>query len=296
MENSTDHVETTPDSEQPETSFRPPSVKVGECLNCKGELEQRLAVEEPPVYLPKYCSDVCEDVAIARARQRNASFAQAEREHKVLNLLSISNLPQDVARGRLMLDELPRLYTETRVAGGVDTARYAEIVGIVREYVDSPHSGGVLFIYGDRGMGKTWIVQCAVARAIRNHVRSAVYSTTDLIFETVKKAMDADREFTESEAVAMFTAPRLLVLDDIGRGKQLTRWELGIVLRILDERIRHNRPILAASNFDLNALAAVLSAGGEAEAHNAKLLCDRLGDAKKALHIKMAGKSLRKDK
>jgi DNA replication protein DnaC len=256
-------------------------------------IEQRLAFGS--IYLPKFCSETCDEIAVQRAARRSQGFAEAKKEHTINNLLAEANVPQDVWRGRLTLDELPRLYTEARQAGGVDPSRYAEIIAIVRDYVDSPDSGGVVYLYGDKGVGKTWIVQCAVARAVRNHIRPAIFTTHEDILAAVKDAF-GEREASEHDALARFTATKLLGIDDLGRRAAATEWELTTLLRVIDERYRFNRPMILSSNYDLNALAHIWGSHGEVHAHTAKLICDRLGDAKKALHIKMAGRSLRKEK
>lgn len=270
-----------------------------ECVDCHAPIVQ----ERAGVYswAPLRCPP-CDVAMDAKARARTQFFKSAAVEHNLKNALSFANLRGEIAEGRLTLDRLPELYAETRIAGGVPIYRYTEIVNLVKDFVAvppllrGPHMASLLLLHGEPGTGKTWLLEAAIGYVVRELHRSGIFTSPLKMWADVKASADDYGIVSEQRVVAELTNCAALGIDDIARKPSPTEWEMSMLLQVVDERYRQNRPTLITSNLDVSALFALWSDSGDScRTRNVKLLCDRLSDKKAAISIAMSGKSLRRE-
>lgn len=273
------------------------TMRSAECLDCHAQIEQEMA---GPIWLPLRCA-ACDDAIAAKGRELTQSFEQAEIEHNRRNAIANACISADVAKGRLTLEKLPALYAETRVNGGVPIYRYTEIVTLVKDFVSIPpllRSAGMkslLILEGDPGTGKTWLMEAAIGHVIRELNRTGVFTSPLSLWAQVKGA--DDREGSEVRVVADLTDCAVLGIDDIARKTSPTEWEVAMLLQVIDERYRLNRPTLISSNYDADGLFNLWSDGEDGrKTQNVRLLCDRLADKKAAITVSLNGRSLRRER
>lgn len=282
---------------------------MGTCLDCNAAVEQESyqAPWDPdgdPRWKPMLC-DLCDVKREDAGQQRSQFFLDSEREHIRRNLTAGANLSGETATGRRTLDNLPDLYAETRIQGGVHPERYREIAQIVKDHVTVPPllrtSGiaSILYLHGEKGTGKTWLLEAAVAYVIRKLARGAVFTSPIKLWADIKAGFgDNPDEKAQSEArvISDLTSCALLAIDDIARKTTPTEWEIGILLQIIDERYRANRATLVSSNYSVADLFKMWSdADDPRKTKNVELLADRLSDKRAAISVLMSGKSLRRE-
>jgi DNA replication protein DnaC len=273
------------------------TTRSAECLDCHTQIEQE---KVGPIWLPLRCA-ACDEKIAAKARDLTKSFIDTKAEHVRRNALAGANVSPDVASGRLTLDNLAKLYAETRINGGVPVYRYTEIVTLVKDFVSIPtllRSVGmksILILEGDPGTGKTWLLEAAIGHVVRELCRSAVFVSPLELWAQIKGA--DDREKSEAQVMADLTNCAVLGIDDIARKTSPTEWEIAMLLQIIDTRYRQNRPTLISSNYDADGLFKLWSDGSDGrKTQNVRLLCDRLADKKAAITISLNGRSLRRER
>lgn len=279
-----------------------PVTRPGKCRVCSAPFEQ--TKHESGYFFPMTCGPACAEETERIAERFMDSFKVSAANTTQDSLLRKSNLRSEFRDGRLTIDALPRLYAEARKETGIEPERYAEIVKLVTDFIDIPEivreaiPARIFYLYGDKGLGKTWLLEGAVAYAIRVKKMSGVFTSHEDMCAAVKLSYGDDlASVAEVRAVAEFTGCRFLAIDDIGRKLTPTEWELNLLLRVIEERSRMSRPTMLNSNYDVKGLYTLWVAAHGADAPHKRtieLLCDRLADTKLALSVKMSGKSLRR--
>jgi DNA replication protein DnaC len=265
-------------------------------------LEQTLGGEQ---WRPTLCAS-CDAMLEEFNKAKSQHFIRAGQDHLRRNHLAEANLNDEAATGRRTLDTLPDLYAETRIHGGVHPDRYREIAQIVKDHVSVPPllrtSGiaSILYLHGEKGTGKTWLLEAAVAYAIRELGRGAVFTSPIKVWADIKagfggEGKDAEAR-SEARVISDLSGCALLAIDDIARKTTPTEWEISILLQVVDERYRTNRATLVSSNYSVADLFALWSdANDPRKTKNVELLCDRLSDKRAAISVLMSGKSLRRE-
>lgn len=286
-----------------------PTTRLGNCLDCKAEIEQE-PYQAPwdehgdPRWKPMLC-DLCNEKREKAGQERSQFFLDSEREHIRRNLTAGANLNSESSSGRRTLDTLPDLYAETRIHGGVHPERYREIAQIVKDHVSVPPllrtSGiaSILYLHGEKGTGKTWLLEAAVAYVIRELGRGAVFTSPIKVWGDIKAGFGAnadEKAQSEARVISDLSGCALLAIDDIARKTTPTEWEVSILLQVVDERYRLNRPTLVSSNYSVQDLFKLWSdVDDPRKTKNVELLCDRLSDKRAAISVLMSGKSLRRE-
>lgn len=268
---------------------------------CDVSLEQNHLEGTVDVWLPARCAN-CERMVTVRIVERETYFDDARRRQAVANNLAAANVRTDISTGRLTLERLPELYEEIRVQGGVPVHRYQEIVRIVTDFISVPPllrtSGiaSILLLHGAKGVGKTWLLEAAIGHVAREQQRSAVFTSPIQMWADIKAGYDDDREKSEALILRELSGVALLGIDDLARKTSPTEWEVGILLQVIDERYRTNRPTIISSNYSPRGLYEMWSDAEKARmSENIKLLCDRLSDTRAVISISMSGTSLRRE-
>lgn len=113
-----------------------------------------------------------------------------------------------------------------------------------------------LFI-GPAGTGKSHMAVGIGLHIMARDSRTVLFSTVMRAIRSVKDTWSKEAERTETEAIAMLTAPDLLILDEVG-AQFGSETEKLILFDVINERYEKRLPALLISNLDLGGVRAYL--------------------------------------
>lgn len=117
-----------------------------------------------------------------------------------------------------------------------------DIMEEIAEWVDSNPTKGLL-MQGLSGRGKTYQAVCALKRMAENN--RVLFSTFTDIKHAAKDCFNGYQR--ESDAIAQYTVPYCLLIDDIGK-EQMTPWSLPILFEIIKKRGERLKPTIITTN------------------------------------------------
>ena len=122
--------------------------------------------------------------------------------------------------------------------------------------LDNLDSGtpGLIFI-GKNGTGKNHLASGIVRKAVQEHGKTALITKVRRLDRTIKEAWRKDG--LESEAIKSFSAPDLLVIDEVGlqRGSET---EILHLAEIIDDRYEAKKPTILCGNVSWPELQALI--------------------------------------
>jgi len=141
---------------------------------------------------------------------------------------------------------LPKHHTKNRVSKpeGDWGAAFEKLKGMMG-------SGFLVALIGIRGNGKTQLGVQLIQERCR-HLRSGRYCTAVEFFMDLRSAYKKDGP-SESEVMARYRNPSLLVIDEIGRRGE-TEWENNVLYELLNRRHADDSDTVVISNQDAAAL------------------------------------------
>lgn len=108
--------------------------------------------------------------------------------------------------------------------------------------------GAGLLFYGSPGTGKTHIAIGIALKFLENNL-SVMYVRASQIAREIKETWSKNSKKRESEIYEKYSAPELLIIDEIGR-QFGTDTEKMILFEIINERYEQMKPIIAVTNLD----------------------------------------------
>ncbi|MDO5047880.1 MAG: ATP-binding protein [Anaerococcus sp.] len=125
----------------------------------------------------------------------------------------------------------------------------------IRKFIDNfAYENGNIYIYGDVGRGKTFLVN-AIAKEILDKNFSVVYMTSTKLFKFLNDylyAFEDRRENLEEKYQLIFTCD-LLIIDDLGAEASRAS-DRSNLFDVVNERMNEGKPIIFSSNLDESAL------------------------------------------
>lgn len=181
-----------------------------------------------------------------RAADEEAKAVKAERElreRRIATYVQRSGIPK-----RFAAKTFQNLTVDDQTSGlRVERCkRYAD------DFAARQALGQGIVMCGVTGTGKTHLA-CAIAHRVIDSGRSAVYVTASEAFRMVKDTYRKGSDRTERDVLAHFTAPALLVLDEIGV-QYGSDTELNILFDIVNKRYENLLPTILISNLSLENL------------------------------------------
>ncbi len=113
-----------------------------------------------------------------------------------------------------------------------------------------------LFLFGDVGVGKTFLCNCIAGELIASG-HSVVYSTADRLFQMLADHALGRRTASEADYESIFDCD-LLIIDDLGT-ELPNALTLSQFFVCLNERIQHEKSTLISSNLDLQKISETYS-------------------------------------
>lgn len=117
-------------------------------------------------------------------------------------------------------------------------------------------SGSSLYIYGNTGVGKTWLSQCVASEALQKG-HSVLYFSAGDFFDTLVKSAYSGRE-GEDAAMRLIRRCDLLVLDDLGT-ETSTAFTVSAFFRVINSRLAEQKSTIISSNLSLRELSGKYS-------------------------------------
>lgn len=153
----------------------------------------------------------------------------------------------------------PRFLNRTLATFRTDSPEQAQVLKACREYVGNwpavQQQGTCILLLGKPGTGKTHLA-VGIAHAVLAIGHTAVYTRVSGLCQAVRSTY-ADRSLTEREVYQRYTAPDLLVIDELGRqyGSEAERMML---FEVINARYEACRPMVVVSNLEPGAFAEFL--------------------------------------
>lgn len=126
-----------------------------------------------------------------------------------------------------------------------------------REFVNSfGKEFGNLFIYGDTGVGKTFLSNC-IAKALMDQSYSVIYLSSFELFDTLAKSKFAKDNQADEMNEHIFDCD-LLIIDDLGT-EMTNSFTVSQLFLCLNERILRRKSTIISTNLSLESLVNIYS-------------------------------------
>lgn len=126
---------------------------------------------------------------------------------------------------------------------------------------DALGTGVGMYIIGPVGVGKT-AAAAAVARDAVARGWSVRFASAVEFYAELRGSYDDGT--SEARIMSRYTDARLVVLDDLGKGKP-TAWAVEKLFALVDGRYRAGLPLIVTTQYDEAALERLLTVDGDAE-------------------------------
>lgn len=185
---------------------------------------------------------------------------------------------------RINLISLPKSYRQVQLRTLDRTKARLEVMNEIVQFVKHyPHYSKGIYLYGDRGIGKSYIMAALVNELAEKKETSVTMVHYPTFVVDVKNAINTGTVKIEIDSLK--TAP-VLILDDIG-AEHSTAWVRDEVLQIiLQYRMLEELPTFFTSNYSLSDLEKKLSQGRTGdETWQTQRVIDRIRAVSKELHL-----------
>lgn len=122
---------------------------------------------------------------------------------------------------------------------------------------DALKTGRSAVFIGMPGTGKTHLAVGIGLRIMHRDSRSVLFSTVMRAIRRIRNTWGRNSEESETDAIAAFTTPDLLILDEVGIQCGTDNEKL-LIFDMLNERYENRRPTLLLSNLPLEEVKAYL--------------------------------------
>lgn len=193
----------------------------------------------------------CPECESMREQEQNDKEAEVERiekekkkQERIEKLFDRASIPK---RYKDYSFETYKVYDDSTEKIKSKCQDYAE------NFPENYKLGKSIIMCGTTGTGKTHI-SCAIANhIIKEHARTAVFTTVAEAIRRVKETYSRTNEITEQEAINNFCEPDLVIFDEVGV-QFGSDTEKNIFFEIINKRYEEMKPSILLSNFNIEGL------------------------------------------
>lgn len=214
------------------------AIEYDHCLHCKSLLECQNKIEGY-AYIPTCKSDHIE------FNYRSCKYQEKMlKERSFLKNVYYVDIPENIKIARMK-----DIYTD-------DKARY-DVIKYLKKFINDPTTKG-LYLHGNFGCGKTFLITAAFNELARKNIKSAIIFWPSFL-KKLKSSFDSDF----SEIFEKVKKIPVLLIDDIG-AENMTPWARDEILcPILQYRMEESLSTFFTSNLNINELEVHLSLSKE---------------------------------
>ncbi|MBE7042095.1 MAG: AAA family ATPase, partial [Ruminococcaceae bacterium] len=145
-------------------------------------------------------------------------------------------------------------YSKEPVSNG--HSAYDYVYGIYKDcrnfvQLEQYKTGVNLFLYGDPGLGKTFLCSC-IAQDLLNQEVPVLYQTAYRLFTVLEDARFKKDEMSEELARQFYEIP-VLIIDDLGT-EFVTSYTSAVLFDLLNTRIQNKKSTVISSNLTLSQM------------------------------------------
>lgn len=246
------------------------AIEYHNCCNCRGLLECQNRITGHAI-LPVTANSGIDFKYIPCKYQKKHI-----KETNYLKNIYTVNIPENIISARMK-----DIYTK-------DQSRFG-VIKYLKEFIDNPKERKGLYLHGNFGCGKTYLVAAALNELARKDIKSAIVFWPEFLKHL--KTLFNTKEFDEVMNKVMKSP--ILLIDDIG-AENSTAWSRDEVLcPILQYRMDEHLATFLTSNLNLNELEIHLSVTKDgADIVKAKRIIERVKQLTN--DFEMLSKNLRK--
>ncbi len=195
------------------------------------------------------CEKIAQEQRDEAERARLLGVAKTKKQRYIERVLGDAEIPKRFQQ---------RTFDNYRAEGEEQIAVLNKAKAFAEKFPRAMELGASFVFYGPPGTGKTHLA-CAIANyVIRTYGNTALFVTVFDLIQRVK-ATYVSSDKTEREIMQGFTAPDLLILDEVGV-QFGTEYEKIIITDLINRRYADMRPTIILSNLDQAELEQYLGA------------------------------------
>lgn len=195
---------------------------------------------------------------ICQAERNKAKDDAEEAKNKIIKAKETEyQLKKNIRNSEIPLRFAAKSFDNFVVSDNSSKIAKAISVSYANNFAEIKKEGVSLVFVGKTGTGKTHLA-CAIANHVMQNYRLSVrfVNVIDAISQ-IKQSWSKYSEQNENDIIALFTAPNLLILDEVGV-QFGTETEQMLLFRIINKRYEQLLPTIIISNLTVETLSKTL--------------------------------------
>lgn len=246
------------------------------CPKCHEPLRKKIKYQGKEFFVPVVCK--CE---IEKMEEAEKNLRIRKKFERIKNLRSLSLLGAKY--------ENVNFETSQKGVNPSFDAAFSRCLKYCEIYPQVLEKGMGIYLFGDKGTGKTHLTACMANELLKNCV-PVLFTNLFEISKAIKSTFKKDSSVTEKSLFDRFLQVDFLFFDDLGTEifskNSDDTWLQGLLFELINGRYNGNKPTIFSSNYSLNEL---VNQRGIAER-----TVDRIAEMTNNAVMKITGESRRK--
>ncbi|WP_043309304.1 ATP-binding protein [Pseudomonas sp. ML96] len=189
--------------------------------------------------------------------QQRLAVAEAEERVEQQRQAIAAKLERQLGQALIPVRFTTKTFENYRTENDRQQVALSACQGYAANFTEHAADGRCLLLLGHVGNGKTHMAAAVAGVVVREHRRNVMYTTVARVCQQVKASYGKEAEQSEREAMDLFRAPDLLILDEVGASYG-TDFERMVMFEVINARYEDVKPTIVISNLAAPALVGAL--------------------------------------